>query len=113
VTKDGRVVAYLGDDERFDYLYKFVSDGNVKSGDSRHAREHNKRLLDSGTLYVAKFTGDSPPAEIDGSGTLPSDGEFDGSGEWIPWRATTGPSWTVSPPRRSTSSPASPRTPPA
>ena len=26
VAKDGRVVAYMGDDERFDYLYKFVSD---------------------------------------------------------------------------------------
>ena len=26
---DGRVVAYMGDDERFDYLYKFVSDEEV------------------------------------------------------------------------------------
>jgi uncharacterized protein len=84
VARDGRVVAYMGDDERFDYMYKFVSDKKMKSGGSRHARAHNKTLLDSGTLYVAKFTGDSPPAEIDGSGKLPSDGEFDGSGEWIP-----------------------------
>jgi secreted PhoX family phosphatase len=84
VTPDGRVVAYMGDDERFEYLYKFVSDGRVKKGDSRYARDHNKKLLDAGTLYVAKFTGDSPAAEIDGTGTLPSDGEFDGSGEWIP-----------------------------
>ena len=84
VARDGRVVAYLGDDERFDYLYKFVSDKKMKKGDSRFAREHNKTLLDSGTLYVARFRGDSPPAEIDGSGTLPADGEFDGTGEWIP-----------------------------
>ncbi len=42
------------------------------------------RLLDEGTLYVAKFTGDSPASEIDGSGKLPADGEFDGVGEWIP-----------------------------
>ncbi|OLF18263.1 PhoX family protein [Actinophytocola xanthii] len=84
VAKDGRVVAYLGDDERFEYLYKFVSDGRYKRGDGQLAREHNKRLLDSGTLYVARFRGDSPAAEIDGSGRLPSDGEFDGSGEWIP-----------------------------
>jgi secreted PhoX family phosphatase len=84
VARDGRVVAYMGDDERFEYLYKFVSDGKVKKGGSRHAREHNKRLLDSGTLYVARFTGDSPPAEIDGTGRLPADGEFDGSGEWLP-----------------------------
>ncbi|HET8643059.1 MAG TPA: PhoX family phosphatase, partial [Pseudonocardiaceae bacterium] len=84
VAHDGRVVAYLGDDERFEYLYKFVSDGRMLSGHSRRAREHNKRLLDSGTLYVARLTGDSPPAEIDGSGRLPSDGEFDGTGTWIP-----------------------------
>ncbi len=83
VARDGRVVAYMGDDERFEYLYKFVTDGRMKRGDSKHAREHNKKLLDSGTLYVAKFTGDSPASEIDGSGHLPSDGEFDGSGEWI------------------------------
>jgi secreted PhoX family phosphatase len=35
-------------------------------------------------LYVAKFTGDSPAAEIDGGGKLPADGEFYGTGEWIP-----------------------------
>ena len=84
VARDGRVVAYLGDDERFDYMYKFVSDGVLLPGGSRRAREHNKRLLDAGTLYAARFTGDSPPSEIDGSGTLPSDGEFDGTGTWIP-----------------------------
>ncbi|RZS37694.1 hypothetical protein EV193_105252 [Herbihabitans rhizosphaerae] len=84
VARDGRVVAYMGDDERFDYMYKFVSDGKVKPGNSKRAREHNMTLLDAGTLYVARFTGDSPPAEIDGSGKLPADGEFDGWGEWIP-----------------------------
>ena len=84
VARDGRVVAYLGDDERFDYLYKFVSDERMLPGSSRRARDHNKKLLDAGTLYVARFTGDSPAAEIDGSGLLPSDGEFDGSGVWIP-----------------------------
>ncbi|MBB5922728.1 hypothetical protein FHR81_003785 [Actinoalloteichus hoggarensis] len=84
VARDGRVVAYSGDDERFDYIYKFVSKGRVKKGESRHARRHNMRLLDEGTLYVARFTGDSPVEEIDGSGDLPSDGEFGGTGEWIP-----------------------------
>ena len=84
VAKDGRVVAYMGDDERFEYMYKFVSAGKVKKGNGSYARAHNKKLLDSGTLYVARFTGDSPVEEIDGSGKLPSDGEFDGSGEWIP-----------------------------
>lgn len=84
VTDDGRVVAYMGDDEKFEYFYKFVSDGRMKQGQSKHARRHNMSLLDSGTLYVAKFSGNSPPQEIDGTGKLPSDGKFDGVGEWIP-----------------------------
>ncbi|WP_455356195.1 PhoX family protein [Streptomyces sp. SYSU K217416] len=84
LTDDGRPVVYMGDDERFDYLYKFVSSKRMRKGNSRAAREHNLTLLDDGTLYVAKLTGDSPAAEIDGKGKLPSDGEFDGSGVWIP-----------------------------
>ena len=83
LTNDGRVVAYMGDDERFDYIYKFVTAKKFAAGRGRKAREHNLRLLDEGTLYVAKLTGDSG-AEIDGSGKLPSDGAFDGRGEWIP-----------------------------
>ncbi|QLH23023.1 PhoX family phosphatase [Streptomyces sp. Rer75] len=84
LTTDGRPVLYMGDDEKFDYFYKFVSSKRMMKGGSRTAREHNRTLLDEGTLYVAKFTGDSPAKEIDGSGKLPDDGEFDGSGEWIP-----------------------------
>ncbi|MEV0416631.1 PhoX family protein [Streptosporangium canum] len=77
---DGRVVAYMGDDSRFEYVYKFVSRKRYIPGFDRH----NRTLLDEGTLYVARFTGDSPAAEIDGTGKLPADGLFDGSGEWIP-----------------------------
>ncbi|MFI6285816.1 PhoX family protein [Streptomyces sp. NPDC051018] len=84
LTDDGRPVVYMGDDERFDYFYKFVSSKAMKKGNSRSAREHNRTLLDEGTLYVAKLTGDSPASEFDGSGKLPNDGEFDGSGIWIP-----------------------------
>jgi secreted PhoX family phosphatase len=84
ITKDGRVAVYMGDDERFDYLYKFVSRDRMKKGRSASAKRHNDTLLDHGTLYVAKLTGDSPTSEIDGTGTLPKDGEFDGSGTWIP-----------------------------
>lgn len=84
VAPDGRVVAYMGDDERFDYIYKFVSDKKMERGSSRRAHEHNMTLLDSGTLYVAKLTGDSPASEIDGTGKLPNDEAFDGSGVWIP-----------------------------
>ncbi|GLP65957.1 hypothetical protein TUSST3_25770 [Streptomyces sp. TUS-ST3] len=84
LTHDGRPVVYSGDDERFDYFYKFVGSKRMKHGTSRAVREHNLSLLDEGTLYVARLTGDSPALEIDGTGKLPADGEFDGSGEWIP-----------------------------
>ncbi|MEU2258972.1 PhoX family protein [Streptomyces sp. NPDC019645] len=83
LTRDGRPVVYMGDDERFDYFYKFVSSKRMRKGGSRAAREHNLTLLDEGTLYVAKLTGDSPQ-DVDGTGRLPNDGEFDGSGVWIP-----------------------------
>jgi secreted PhoX family phosphatase len=79
VARDGHVVAYMGDDERFDYLYKFVSAEKYRPGD----RRHNMSLLESGTLYVARVSGDSPAAEIDGTGTLPADGAFDGTGQWV------------------------------
>ncbi|MCK1795278.1 PhoX family phosphatase [Streptomyces sp. XM4193] len=84
VAPDGRVVAYMGDDERFEYVYKFVSDKRMRKGEDWASRRHNMGLLDSGTLYAARFTGDSPAEEIDGSGQLPSDGEFDGTGNWLP-----------------------------
>ncbi|MGX8011006.1 PhoX family protein [Mesorhizobium sp. ORM8.1] len=54
VAKDGRVVFYLGDDERFDYVYKFVTRGAFNPND----RTANMNLLDEGTLHVAKFAED-------------------------------------------------------
>ncbi|WP_084965151.1 PhoX family protein [Thermoactinospora rubra] len=80
LARDGRLVAYMGDDSRFEYVYKFVSKERYIPGFDRH----NRTLLDEGTLYVARFAGDSPAAEIDGTGKPPADGAFDGTGEWIP-----------------------------
>ncbi len=51
LTKDGRAVVYMGDDERFEYIYKFVSRDKVRQG----GYQANKNILDYGTLYVARF----------------------------------------------------------
>ncbi|WP_326689150.1 MULTISPECIES: PhoX family phosphatase [unclassified Streptomyces] len=84
LTRDGHAVVYMGDDERFDYFYKFVSKKTMRRGTSADVRRHNLSLLDEGTLYVAQLSGDSPQDQIDGEGKLPDDGEFDGTGRWIP-----------------------------
>ncbi|MBX8689784.1 DUF839 domain-containing protein [Mycobacterium sp. 20091114027_K0903767] len=84
VTDDGTVVVYTGDDERFDYMYKFVSAKRIQPGHDPAAMAHNMTLLDEGTLYVAKLSSDIPAAEIDGSGKLPAKGSFTGSGAWLP-----------------------------
>jgi len=62
LARDNRVVVYMGDDERFEYIYKFVSRDAFDARAPSAAR--NRDLLDHGTLYVAKF-------------------KADGSGEWI------------------------------
>ncbi|MFV0513910.1 MAG: PhoX family protein [Jhaorihella sp.] len=52
LAPDGRVVVYMGDDERGEFLYRFVSNGSYQPGGSTEG------LLDDGTLYVAKFNDD-------------------------------------------------------
>ncbi len=65
VNKDGHVVVYLGDDERGEHLYKFVSKNKFQPGNDTE----NRKLLEEGTLYVAEFNAD--------------DQELSGKGKWI------------------------------
>ncbi|MBL8631021.1 MAG: PhoX family phosphatase [Rhodospirillaceae bacterium] len=48
---DKRVVVYSGDDEVFQFIYRYVSRNPWKPGDDKN----NRALLDDGTLYVAQF----------------------------------------------------------
>ncbi len=59
VGKHNRIVAYMGDDQRFDYIYKFVSARNY-----HRMLSQGKSPLDEGRLYVARF-------------------DDDGTGEWL------------------------------
>jgi len=61
VSPGGQVAIYSGDDERFEYAYKFITAGTFNPSD----RAANMNLLDAGTLYAAKFNDD-------------------GTGEWLP-----------------------------
>jgi secreted PhoX family phosphatase len=59
-----KLVAYMGDDRRGGHIWKYVSDGRVGDLKSRG----NSRLLERGTLYVARL----------------NPGKTSGTGEWIP-----------------------------
>jgi len=69
LSRHDRAVVYSGDDARFEYVYKFVSKGRF----NRRNRKGNMKLLDEGTLYVARF--DGPDVQ---------NGQNMGSGEWLP-----------------------------
>ncbi|BAQ77320.1 Tat pathway signal sequence domain-containing protein [Pseudomonas sp. Os17] len=64
-TRDGRAVVYMGDDERGEFIYKFISRDKINHRNPKA----NRDLLDHGTLYVARFdAGDGNPDRPKGQG---------------------------------------------
>ncbi|MGC3982008.1 MAG: PhoX family phosphatase [Steroidobacteraceae bacterium] len=61
VAGNGQLAVYMGDDDKFEYVYKFVSN---KRFDAKQPQA-NGDLLDEGTLYAARF-------------------DATGRGEWLP-----------------------------
>ena len=54
INKDGRYVIYTGDDQRFDYVYRFITRARVDTVN----RAANRDILDDGTLSVARYDAD-------------------------------------------------------
>ncbi len=82
IAADGRVVVYSGDDENFQYLYRFVSRDVYDPTDRAHAMT----LLNHGTLYAAKFQDDGSlnwlPL-IHGEGPLTAENGFHSQAELL------------------------------
>jgi hypothetical protein len=65
LSRDGRVVVYMGDDERGEFIYKFISRDRLDKNNPKA----NRHLLDHGDLYVAQLDADAQQPR--------------GSGRWI------------------------------
>ena len=76
ISADGRLVIYSGDDNRFDYQYKWVSRDRVTAENSHFG----STLLSEGTLYAARFDADGTVVWlplVHGEGPLTAENGFD------------------------------------
>lgn len=65
IADNGKVVVYMGDDERGEFLYRFISRDKYNPED----QSQNRELLAEGTLYVARFG--------------EADENLSGNGKWV------------------------------
>ncbi|MEP2428659.1 MAG: PhoX family phosphatase, partial [Tateyamaria sp.] len=75
VSSSGKFVVYSGDDNRFDYMYKYVSGGTVTA----QTGVFGSPLMSDGTLYVARFDADGTVEWmplVHGNGPLTADNGF-------------------------------------
>lgn len=61
VAGNGQLAVYMGDDDKFEHVYKFVSSGRFDSQNP----QANRDLLEQGTLFAARF-------------------DASGAGQWLP-----------------------------
>ena len=78
VNGDGRVALFMGDDERFDYVYRFVTEAAYDEANP------DPDILDRGTLSVAQFQADGTMRWIPlvhGQGPLTAENGFADQGD--------------------------------
>jgi uncharacterized protein len=74
-----RLAVYMGDDAKNEGVYKFVSDRRYVPGD----RANNLRILESGTLYIARWEPEGRRRFREFGSTRPIT-ETEGRGRWVP-----------------------------